>query len=216
MAKSSTLWVSVSTKQKADRMRGKMSYNKHYDFLMNRVSDLEKALKGQPVTIRKIEKVESLDTTRILSRMDSIEEKIGRMATGSTNVGDLAKVIYAMDSMRKAISMLADQVNEVSRTAAKPVQQAQPERIDYDRIRLITATEAKKVMNSTFDDILASVEDRIGGLTAQIEKVQKAAAAATAMNASYDYCTVCGTYTTDAYHWRMHSKVPNNPFTMLV
>ena len=53
MAKSSTIWVSIDTKKKADKNRGKMSYNKHYDFLIDRVKALES---GKPVKTKTVVK----------------------------------------------------------------------------------------------------------------------------------------------------------------
>ncbi len=202
MAKSSTIWVSMSTKKKADENRGKMSYNKHYTYLIDRVKELERT-KG---TV--IQKVESIDTQRIASKLDTLNDTISRMGTGQMQPADIERIIYAIDLMRKSISTLADKVGEI---AQRPADQ-----VDYDRVSLLVGTETKKVISGTFDEMLASVEQKIGRLNEQIEKVQKAAAIATTRAENYDYCTVCATYTTDPYHWKMHQKVPRNPFTMLV
>lgn len=208
MAKSSTIWVSRGTKNKADAHRGKMSYNKHYSYLIERVKELER-IKGAPI----IQKVQSVDTDIILRRMESLSqsvESVKAASTGQTQPADIDRIIYAVDLMRKSISSLADRITDVS--SMSPAS----EKVDYDRIGLMVSTETKKIINNTFDEMLASVEQKIAGLNSQIEKVQKAAAIATTKAENYDYCTVCATYTTDAYHWKMHQKVPRNPFTMLV
>lgn len=206
MAKSTTLWVSLETKGKADRSRGKMSYNKHYAYLIDRVATLEKGAPAKTV----VKTVESVDSDRIVRRIDSLSENVAKIKATSNGSGDTDRIIYAIDLLRKTTANLAEKVSDIAKKPAATTD------VDYDRIKLLVNTEAKKVVTGSFDEMLAAVEVKIADLSEQVQKVQKASSIAANQAQNYDYCTVCGTYTTDNYHWRMHQKVPRNPFTMLV